>query len=133
MMGSSGQAKMRASTFEELRHYFDSIGHTSEKSEELARCYLATTDNVLKEIRKSYPAAELGMAVGPFTASDLGPFSHWIKVDTDAQRDALCADGGLMQRLEQAAKAGGWPSFVYVESQEAVDRDFSGSWFDRAR
>ena len=98
----------RRSQPEELAEYFRSIGHAPNKSAELARAFLTSEANVLREVRKLYAAAEIA-AVGPLCASDLDPWGCWIKVDTDKRRDALMADEVLMRRLAKAAEAGGWP------------------------
>jgi len=124
---------MRPSTREGLADYFKSIGHTPEKSDQLARNYIASRDKVLNEMRKAYPEAEIGGEVGPFSVSDLGPWACWMKVDTDVRRDALLADKSLLQRLQEAGESGGWPAYIAIESQETVDRDYEGSWFYRLR
>lgn len=122
----------RPSDPEELAKYFASIGHAPGKSAELAHAFIASRANVLTEARKFYPAAEID-AVGPLCASDLDPWGCWIKVDTDERRDSLLADEVLLQSLHEAARTGGWPAVIAIESQETVDRDYEGRWFYRLR
>lgn len=116
----------------DLADYFRSLGHTAEKSAQLAQAFLTSEANILKEAREVHPAAEIE-SVGPLCAADLDPWGCWIKVDTDQRRDAMMTDQVLMRRLARAAEAGGWSAIITIESQETVDRDYEGSWFYRLR
>jgi hypothetical protein len=122
----------RRSQPEELSEYFRSIGHPPARGAELAQAFVTSEANVLREVSKVFPAAEIA-AVGPLCVSDLASWGCWIKVDTDERRDALMADEILMRRLAREAEAGGWPAIITVESQETVDRDYEGSWLYRLR
>jgi hypothetical protein len=60
---------------------------------------------------------------------------YWICVRSDAERDRLARDEGLMKRLRAALDARGYPiegrADVHIgfESQETVDRVSGGNWW----
>jgi hypothetical protein len=64
----------------------------------------------------------------------------WIKTRTDSERDRLHADEGrLWPEFRRALVSSGYPAagaesaWFCFESQETVDRDFSGSWHHRTK
>ena len=76
--------------------------------------------------------------------------AFWIAVQTDVERDKLCANEALLQRLNAIISESGYlriiediwnkeinnPALQYLkkpeitfESQETVDRDYKGNWY----
>jgi hypothetical protein len=76
--------------------------------------------------------------------------AFWIAVDTDLERDRLKADQALLQKLHSVFEQAGYlkiihdtwdkeinkPALEYlkhpgivIESQETVDRDWGGNWY----
>ena len=62
--------------------------------------------------------------------------TFWIATKTDRERDQLRRDAGLPQELRDALlRAGYLPDAVpmvhfLIESQETVDRDYGGNWYE---
>jgi hypothetical protein len=76
-----------------------------------------------------------------FGATNVNPryLAIWIALKTDAERDLLQPDSHLQQQFRDALVEAGYPSsavpsIVFTfESQETVDRDFKGSWWNRMK
>jgi hypothetical protein len=77
------------------------------------------------------------LRVSSFGATHIDPryLCVCIDVDTDAERDAMRDDNELIEDFRDAILAAGYPvesvplvSFS-IESQQTVDRDWSGNWF----
>lgn len=71
--------------------------------------------------------------VGAFP--DLPGAGVWLCTTTDAERDALQADAGLLGSIRDVMREVGFSSLdvaetgVVVQSQQTVDRAYEGSWF----
>lgn len=62
-----------------------------------------------------------------------------VTVESDADRDAILSDGTLNELVRHALRLSAYPEeaipdiAVEVESQETVDREHGGRWYDRMR
>jgi hypothetical protein len=67
-----------------------------------------------------------------------GHLSFCSKTDTDEQRDRLREDPEICQDFYAALARARYPMdtdpvvHIAIESQETVDRDYGGSWFEAA-
>ena len=72
-----------------------------------------------------------------FGATDLDPanLSTWVCVKTDAERDRLASDKNLVARLRHLFTTHDYPEaardkvYISFASQEEVDRDWGGDWW----
>ena len=79
------------------------------------------------------PVVHVTLVVGSDDLADPGPWV-WLGTSTDPERDALRADAGLASAVRRVVERhGATVGGVTVESQETVDRDYGGSWFERLR
>ena len=88
---------------------------------------------MLKAVRERLPTA------GLFSTGDVhvapSKLVLWATTQTDAERDTLAADDALEPLMRETLKRVGYPSGAIArvrldfQSQETVDRDFGGSWF----
>ena len=83
---------------------------------------------ILRIVRVVVPEAKLNR-IGPIDLD--GPsWSCWIITPTDAERDRIKDEEGLLTSLWRAASDAGFaPDGFTFQSQETVDRDYGGSWF----
>ena len=89
--------------------------------------------NVRAVLSRQYPLA----TVSSYGATELDPrhFVVTIDVSTDRERDQIDRDAALKDRLRQALVDADYPATAipkvgfHVESQETVDRDFGGNWY----
>lgn len=73
------------------------------------------------------------MRIGPISI-DKPSWSCWVVTNTDKERDGLATDGALKARLNAAADEAGFaPDSFSFQSQETVNRDYNGSWFNAMR
>jgi hypothetical protein len=83
---------------------------------------------ILDAVRRIAPDAEL-KRVGPM-GLPAPSWSCWITTQTDADRDLIRKDSALLAELfELATKEGFAPDTFVIQSQETVNREFTGSWF----
>jgi len=85
-----------------------------------------------RAIRPCCPTAKVFSFGGKHVHPDI-----WIATVTDAERDKLQQDTNLIHQLRAALLHVGYPAEdvamvqLVLESQEAVDREFEGSWSQR--
>jgi hypothetical protein len=92
---------------------------------------------VLGIAQARYPAC----GVFGFGAVDVDPvqLAIWITTATDVQRDVLRRDPEFLADIRQALREAGYPAgamdgiAVEVESQETVDRDHQGNWWNAVK
>ncbi|WP_144445670.1 hypothetical protein [Inquilinus limosus] len=99
----------------------------------------AVIERAVGVIRERLKAGIPDVDIFWFGAIDLSPrhLAIWARVGTDAQRDFLLEDySDLTAEIRGIVKGCGYPeeasSFVgfAVESDETVNRDFDGSWWN---
>ncbi|MBN1439037.1 MAG: hypothetical protein JW929_06460 [Anaerolineales bacterium] len=105
--------------------YIDEIGRTTQ---------------ILEGKIRGIISAEVGQdfEVFHYGANVLHPgfLVFWIAVKSDQLRDALKSDAVLQRRLRQAIVDADYPAQgredvqINFESQETIDRDWNGSWFE---
>jgi hypothetical protein len=85
---------------------------------------------ILRIAGQRVPGVKL-QRIGPIEIGSRGPsWSCWLITATDAERDLLAKDAGLLTRIQEVSEEIGLaPDSITVQSQETVDRDFEGSWF----
>ena len=87
----------------------------------------------LEAVRKAVPLAS-GFHFGAYHI-DPQLMAFWIMTETDAERDAVLAEGLADATFRRALGQAGYPRkaipliTVTAESQETVDRDFGGNWW----
>lgn len=102
----------------------------------------ATTEAAMALLREVAAAAvNEEHSVAHYGSNHIHPrhLSIWICVQSDRERDRLQADVALMQRLRQTLDAVDYPAegrdevFFGFESQETVDRESDGDWWQHWR
>jgi len=105
---------------------------TGEFRTDLEPIVIKAEEAVLDVVRALVPTASL-QRIGPIDIN--GPsWSCWVITQTDSERDRLASDRALERRLFQVATDAGFaPDSFTFQSQETVDRDLNGSWFNAMR
>jgi hypothetical protein len=97
------------------------------------------TDERWTRLREAEPSLVAAFrSRGVVRADYVAAFPHpdvwvWLGTATDAQREALAADAGLVDEVRQVLnlrrEAGITIEGVTVQSEETVARDYDGRWF----
>jgi hypothetical protein len=91
-----------------------------------------------KAVRQRVPDAEVVSSQGT-TAINPGYLHFAIKTKTDRERDLLRQDPNLHKEFRDALARVGYPTNTVpvvhfgIESQETVDRDYGGSWYQASQ
>jgi hypothetical protein len=97
-----------------------------------------TVEAIRRDMRQiARSVAREDVSVTCYGAFDIHPkhLVYWICVTTDAEKHRLEDDGALMERLRDVLVSRRYPpegrDFVHIgfESQETVDRESDGDWW----
>jgi len=89
-------------------------------------------------VRQRIPHAEVYSSQGA-TAISSGYLGFCIRTKTDKERDVLRGDPTILRQFQDALVRAGYPQntnpvdpvvHFTIESQETVDRDYGGSWYE---
>lgn len=102
-------------------------------SDELREKIDFAVEYVRLALRKDYPSVETSW----FGVVGINPrhLAIWVITETDSDRDAILAEGGLIRLIQDSLRAVNYPAEAIpyisgtVESQETVDRDYHGNWY----
>lgn len=92
-------------------------------------------ENVRATVSRDYP----GATVSHLGSTDSRQLVILLMLRTDRHRDALLLDSTFRERFQQALVYADYPptAIAHVkylaQSQETVDRDFGGDWFEATR
>ena len=91
-----------------------------------------------KAARQRVPSARVFSSQGA-TAIGPGHLGFCIKTNTDRERDLLRQDPDIHKEFRDALARAGYPTDTVpvvrfgIESQETVDRDYGGSWYQASQ
>ena len=91
--------------------------------------------NIKKSVRRRVPSAEVWCKQGA-TRIRPGYLSFLIKTNTDQDRDLLRQDPQIITDFRYALAEAGYPAatdrlpYLSIQSQETVDREYGGRWYD---